>query len=206
MGSSPWLRVAAAALLPPLLAGALAAAPRFVPPPVAPRFADAENAPLVAQGRRVFAQRCANCHGRSLQGQPLWQLSARDGLPRAPALDSTGPSWQRGDDELFRIIQTGHPARPANPDDAEDAEDAAPPPLPAAAPPMVTDPQALAALAYIKAGWPLGQRIMQAGLNPSLAGLSKTASADWRFDPTCFANGTQAAALASPAQSPPARR
>src|SRR5580704_13928938 len=37
-------------------------------------FADAEDAALVALGRRVYMDACASCHGRALQGQPLWQL------------------------------------------------------------------------------------------------------------------------------------
>jgi cytochrome c553 len=41
--------------------------------------ADPENADQVAQGRVVYAQHCASCHGDSLQGQPNWRIRRRTG-------------------------------------------------------------------------------------------------------------------------------
>jgi mono/diheme cytochrome c family protein len=57
-------------------------------------FADADNAALVAHGKSVYMGRCASCHGRNLQGQPLWQLKDEFAGRRAPAHDETGHTWQ----------------------------------------------------------------------------------------------------------------
>ena len=37
-----------------------------------PAFADASDAALVAQGKTVYADQCASCHGVNLEGQPTW--------------------------------------------------------------------------------------------------------------------------------------
>ena len=168
--------------MPATAVALLATAPLAMSIPAPLRhFADAADAGRVVAGRRLYAQRCATCHGRALQGQPLWQLSERDGLRRAPALDQTGPAWQRSDEALFRWVSEGHAAGP----DPEAGADAAETPDAGA---MVDAAQALAVLAFIKARWPLPQRIIQAGHNPGAAGMPKAAAADWRFDPTCGPN------------------
>src|SRR5215469_9462779 len=70
-------------------------------------FADADNSALVDQGVQVYMQNCANCHGRRLQGQALWQLRDQYEGRRAPPHDSTGHTWQHSDEELFTVTKTG---------------------------------------------------------------------------------------------------
>ena len=43
------------------------------PPPLS-HFANANDEAAVLTGRQIYRERCAACHGRNLEGQPLWQL------------------------------------------------------------------------------------------------------------------------------------
>jgi len=163
-------RLCRAALLLALAGLAPASASRAV----RARFADADDRALVVQGRHVYAARCAGCHGRALQGQPLWQLDDDDRARRAPALDATGHSWQRGDAELFRIVASGAPPGGGMPGFAA----------------SLPERDVLAVIAFIKARWPVGLRAMQASLNPGASGMPPAAAlSDWRFPPTCLGRG-----------------
>ena len=95
-------RDAAAALCATVL---LAAAAPAAPGPA--HFADATDTAKVTAGRRLYAQRCAACHGRQLQGQPLWQLQDQYARMRAPAHDASGHTWEHSDEELFHMTKYG---------------------------------------------------------------------------------------------------
>ena len=170
------LRVVLVAALGGLVAGggALALRPRGG---AAFRLADADDAAAVGLGRRVYAAHCAACHGRRLQGQPLWQAADADSARRAPALDWTGHSWQRGDAELIRIVELGGVA--GAPGQRRF--------MPAFAP-VLSDGEVLAAIAFIKARWPLGMRVVQAARNRGAAGMPREAAqSDWTFPAMCRA-------------------
>jgi mono/diheme cytochrome c family protein len=143
--------------------------------PAAPlHFVDADDRALVTLGRHVYAARCASCHGRSLQGQPLWQLDDDDRARRAPALDATGHGWFRDDDDLFRMVAFGG---------ASAASRSA---MPAFAG-LLDERQILAVVAFVKARWPIGLRAAQAMRNPGSAGMpADAARPGWRFPPTCI--------------------
>jgi hypothetical protein len=94
------------------LAGILgvAAASRFAAHILAasvPHFANADDAPTVERGKRIYRTQCAACHGRRLQGQPLWQLNDEHAARRAPAHDETGHTWQHSDEALFQKVRYG---------------------------------------------------------------------------------------------------
>jgi S-disulfanyl-L-cysteine oxidoreductase SoxD len=139
-------------------------------------FADAADAALVTLGKSVYAGYCASCHGKNLQGQPLWQLDDTFAGRRAPAHDETGHTWQHADEDLFHKTKYGRfAAEPVDPDPAMPAYAA-----------TLDDHQILAALAFIKARWPLGLRVSQAMLNPGFAGMPSEASdVEWRLPPNC---------------------
>ena len=141
-------------------------------------YADADDAGMVAAGRAVYAGNCAQCHGRRLQGQPLWQLADEYAGRRAPAHDATGHTWQHSDEELFSMTKYGRfPGEPAGSASAMPAFDQ-----------RLRDRDILAVLAFIKARWPLGMRAAQAMLNPGFAGMPSNADGrDWRFPPICSA-------------------
>jgi mono/diheme cytochrome c family protein len=141
----------------------------------ASHFADANDKVLVLLGKRVYAANCASCHGRSLQGQPLWQLADRDSSRRAPALDQTGHSWLRADDDLFRIAKFGGLWPAPNAPGAMPAFGA-----------VLSDGELLAVVAFIKARWPFGMRVAQSVFNPGYAGMPRDAARPaWTFPAMC---------------------
>lgn len=138
-------------------------------------FADAGNNISVVSGKHLYAGHCAGCHGRYLQGQPLWQLADVYAGKPAPAFDETGFAWQHSDEEIFRITKFGRlgpgplTAMPAFKD-------------------RLKDDQIMAVVAFIKARWPIGLRILQAMRNPGFAGMPADAgTATWQLPPNCNA-------------------
>ena len=138
-------------------------------------LADADDRALVLQGRQIYQRQCAACHGRSLQGQPLWQLQDAYAGRRAPAHDQTGHTWLHADEDLFRMIKLGR------------FDTAGPATSMPAFQDRLSDGDILAVIAFIKASWPVGLRVAQATLNPGSAGMPvQAAQADWRFPATCM--------------------
>jgi S-disulfanyl-L-cysteine oxidoreductase SoxD len=143
-------------------------------PPV--HYADAEDVEIVKEGKRLYAQGCASCHGRRLQGQLLWQTQDEFSGRRAPAHDQTGHTWQHSDEDLFHMTKFGR---------FPTTRTAVKSYMPAFSE-SLSDKQILATIAYIKATWPVGLRVSQALLNPGYAGMPRNAdTARWRLPPTC---------------------
>jgi mono/diheme cytochrome c family protein len=159
-----------------LAAAALAAVVLRPPAAASAHIADADDIPTVIHGRQLYVLRCATCHGRALQGQPLWQLIDENAGRRAPAQDETGHTWQHADEDIFHMIKYGRFA--ATPPQAHSF-------MPAFST-MLGDDEILAVMAFIKARWPLGLRVSQALLNPGYAGMPPGAErVAWRLPPTC---------------------
>lgn len=59
------------------------------------------------EGERIYAARCASCHGARLEGQPDWRTRGADGLLPAPPNDASGHTWHHPDETLSRITQFG---------------------------------------------------------------------------------------------------
>jgi len=158
------------------------------------RFADAEDPILVIHGKQVYAAQCASCHGRFLQGQPLWRTADEDRPRRAPALNETGPDWMHSDEELFATVADGHmPSVAPNPRSRMPAFRA-----------LIAHNDILAVLAFIKARWPVSLRVAQAALNPGGAGRPQNLPNDWRFPPICMPGETlgNQASINSPLADP----
>jgi mono/diheme cytochrome c family protein len=68
------------------------------------RWQDAE---VVAQGARIYADACASCHGADLAGQPDWQVRLDTGRLPAPPHDETGHTWHHPDAQLIDITTRG---------------------------------------------------------------------------------------------------
>jgi S-disulfanyl-L-cysteine oxidoreductase SoxD len=151
-------------------------------------LADANDNIKVGLGKHSYRLYCASCHGRALQGQPLWQLKDKDAGRRAPAHDASGHTWQHSDEALFQITKYGRFASmPAGPSRMPAFKD------------RLTDDQILAIIAFIKRSWPIGLRASQAMLNPRYAGMPPEASrAAWRFPPTCRETLARAASTLGP--------
>jgi protein SCO1/2 len=139
-------------------------------------FANADDAAKVAAGKLVYQRWCAGCHGRRLQGQPLWQLDDLYAGRRAPAHDQSGHTWAHSDEDLFYMVRNGR-----FPSTSPSATSYMP-----AYSDSLADQQIIEAIAFIKATWPIGLRISQALLNPDNAGMpAHAAEMEWTLPPTC---------------------
>jgi mono/diheme cytochrome c family protein len=102
-------------------------------------------------GSRIYAQNCASCHGKNLEGQPDWKRRLANGRMPAPPHDASGHSWHHSDQDLFKITKEGLAA--VVPGYESDM------PVFGA---NLGDDEITAVLAYIKSTWPERQRAFQA--------------------------------------------
>jgi mono/diheme cytochrome c family protein len=105
--------------------------------------ANADDPALVARGELIYAENCAACHGKNLEGQPDWRQRKPDGRLPAPPHDDTGHTWHHADQQLFQITKRGIGAI-AGPDYKTDmmAFDS-----------VLSDPEIWAVLSFIKSHW-----------------------------------------------------
>lgn len=106
--------------------------------------ADASDQALVAEGKVVYLERCASCHGRELEGQPGWRQRLPDGGFPAPPHDEAGHTWHHPDTVLFAYTKLGGAA--AAPADFKSN-------MPAFAD-ILSDREIWTALAFVKSRWP----------------------------------------------------
>lgn len=109
---------------------------------------------MVTRGRQIYAERCAQCHGATLEGQPNWRERRPDGRLPAPPHDAEGHTWHHADRLLFDLVKHGM-APVAPPGYASD--------MPAFAG-TLSDREIGAVLAFIKSTWPEDIRARQARL------------------------------------------
>jgi len=116
--------------------------------------ADATNASLVAEGRAVYAARCASCHGKELEGQANWRERMQNGRLPAPPHDASSHTWHHSDRQLFEITRNGIAGVvPGYESDMLAFKD------------VLSDRQIWAVLAFIKSSWPEDIRERQQRLN-----------------------------------------
>lgn len=115
-----------------------------------------DDARLVAQGQRVYAARCASCHGQRLEGAPNWRSPGAGGRFPAPPHDASGHTWHHTDELLFRITKFGV-AKAAKLKDHESD-------MPAFEG-QLSDEEIVAVLSWIKAQWPPRTRALHDELN-----------------------------------------
>lgn len=116
-----------------------------------PRIATTKQ---IALGQSIYAARCAQCHGKQLEGQPDWQTSLANGRLPAPPHDASGHSWHHGDEMLFNVTRNG-----LKPYAGENYESD----MPAFAG-ILRDDEIIAVIAYIKSTWPEREREFQRGI------------------------------------------
>jgi mono/diheme cytochrome c family protein len=61
----------------------------------------------VSEGRALYNENCASCHGIQLKGEPNWQQRDANGFLPAPPHDITGHTWHHPDELLFTITFSG---------------------------------------------------------------------------------------------------
>lgn len=72
-----------------------------------PAFIDPADTNLVMQGKVIYVNNCASCHGASLQGQSDWRQRLPSGRLPAPPHDKTGHTWHHPDGMLVDIVNNG---------------------------------------------------------------------------------------------------
>lgn len=99
---------------------------------------------IVAQGRELYAENCAACHGDRLEGEENWRRAKSDGRMPAPPHDRTGHTWHHPEQQLFFITKYGTAALvgPSYKTDMMGFED------------ELSDAEIIAILSFIKASWP----------------------------------------------------
>ena len=103
------------------------------------------DAAVVAEGRTIYRQHCAACHGAELQGQADWRTPDAEGYLPAPPHDETGHTWHHPEEQLFRITKLGT-AKAAKLKDYKTR-------MPGFEG-VLDDDEIVAALTYIKSTWP----------------------------------------------------
>lgn len=156
---SPIFRVIGAAVL--VIAGIAAWIGVRVFDPTNDVRLEPEDAALVAQGKQVYAEHCASCHGANLEGQANWQQRGPDGLLPAPPHDPSGHTWHHPDQVLIALTKYGPGKLIEDPNyrTAMPAYDA-----------VLSDEEIVAALSYIKSTWPADIRARQDALNQRYTG------------------------------------
>ena len=99
---------------------------------------------IVARGAEVYAQQCASCHGKNLEGQPNWRSRMPTGRMPAPPHDESGHTWHHNDRLLFRLTKEG-PAAVIGNNYQSDMKGYAE---------TLSDQDIIAVLSYIKSRWP----------------------------------------------------
>lgn len=65
-----------------------------------------ENRNLI-NGQALYAEHCAACHGKNLEGQPNWRTADENGVLPAPPHDKTGHTWHHDNALLFEYTKHG---------------------------------------------------------------------------------------------------
>jgi len=118
--------------------------------------ADPADPKLVNRGRSIYADYCASCHGRNLEGQANWRVRKPDGKLPAPPHDDSGHTWHHPDQLLFDYTKQGGQAlapdgfKSAMPGFKDD----------------LADGDIWAVLSFIKSKWPPRVQARQSKLNP----------------------------------------
>ncbi len=104
----------------------------------------ASDQSIVNNGKELYAQNCASCHGVNLEGQANWrQRDAEDYLP-APPHSKDGHTWHHTDSDLFLMTKYGI---------EKTIGEKYPNNMPAYEG-LLSDYEIIAALSYIKSSWP----------------------------------------------------
>ena len=114
-----------------------------------------DNRELVQQGKQVYDEQCAACHGKDLEGQPNWRQRNAEGRLPAPPHDKMGHTWHHKDQLLFDLTKFGLAAVSGR-DYATD--------MPVYKD-ILSDQDIIAVLSFIKSTWPADVRDMHDKLN-----------------------------------------
>jgi len=103
-----------------------------------------DDVSMVSQGRKIYTDQCAACHGKNLEGQPDWQTPLANGRYPAPPHDIDGHTWHHVDELLFQLTKSGPAAVIGNGHKSD---------MPGFKG-TLSDREILAVLSFIKSTWP----------------------------------------------------
>ncbi len=109
----------------------------------------------VKLGEKIYLDQCASCHGVKLEGQDGWRDKKVDGMRLAPPHDKSGHTWHHPDDLLFNLTKYGFKAMIGR-----DYKVSMP-----VYEDVLSDPEIIAALSYIKSTWPADVRQIHDKIN-----------------------------------------
>lgn len=104
-----------------------------------------------ADGRALYLDNCASCHGAALEGQPDWRRPGPSGRLPAPPHDASGHTWHHPDRVLREIVRRGSAAVVGQGYESD---------MPGFEG-ILTDSEIDAILDYIKSTWPDRERSFQ---------------------------------------------
>ena len=114
---------------------------------------DVKDENLIAQGKKIYALNCANCHGTNLEGQLNWREKGSDGLYPSPSVDVTGHIWHHPDNYLIKLVKYSS-TEPLGYKDSMPALNE-----------TLTEEEIIAVLTYIKSHWSIKHQAYQEALN-----------------------------------------
>ncbi|WP_282026066.1 c-type cytochrome [Limimaricola cinnabarinus] len=109
-------------------------------------------ADATGDGRQLYLDNCAACHGVELEGQPDWRQPLPSGRLPAPPHDASGHTWHHPDRVLREIILRGTAAVVGNGYESD---------MPGFEG-LLTEAEVEAILDYLKSEWPERERAHQA--------------------------------------------
>lgn len=123
----------------------------FVDRTESPFMFQPDSAAVVLQGKAVYTEHCASCHGENLEGEANWRQRKPSGRLPAPPHDKTGHTWHHSDKALFELTKYGlqQVAGPDYQSDMPAFED------------ILSDDEIIAALSFIKSTWNVRERQAQ---------------------------------------------
>lgn len=65
------------------------------------------NNAQVTQGKQIFLDNCASCHGRAAQATPNWRVADNNGIYPPPPLNGTAHAWHHPFTMLKETIAKG---------------------------------------------------------------------------------------------------
>lgn len=103
-----------------------------------------KNDKIIAEGKKIYKQNCASCHGPNLEGAVNWRQRDANGYLPAPPHDQTGHTWHHTDDYLFSLTKYGieKMIQKKYPNNMPAFEN------------ILNDHEIVAVLSYIKSSWP----------------------------------------------------
>lgn len=117
----------------------------------------AGSAAAEEDGRALYLQHCASCHGAELEGEPGWRSPRPDGTWPAPPHSVDGHTWHHGDAILLDYVRRGGQAV------LDDMGVAFASGMPGFGD-VLAETEIEAVLDYIKSTWPEGVRAAQEAL------------------------------------------